>query len=613
MNSLPDNVFDYIKTQEAEFGTDIEVMENWNWNFKDHVRNSTLMKYGKFIKGSNELASKNPKKNLVYANLNLRYRAEDVDLKNVTLYTEDSNKYHLSFLIKKYHDEKYIVEHDLDTFFDETKEEKIDLGATIARKGPTGPVHEPLDSIAFCDKTDLKSGPLCFKSFYSPDELLDMEKIGWGSPANGADVSLEELVTLAEMSKQQDSTKGRKTNTPGKYIEVYRLHGSLPSRWLPGATDKDKKFVRQIRIVAYYNTKDGKMQGVNLYAKKEYENPFKIHLSGHKIRNRALAFGGVEELMDPQIWTDYSEIKKRDILDAISKVIYITDDQSFTNKNKVRDADNGQVFTKTSGTTFEMLQSSAPNVQFLNQWMQELEMHAQSISGATDALQGKTPNAGTPFKLEALVTDNGMGLHEYRRGKFASWIAEIYRDWIIPDIAKELTNGTKFLAELSSDELEYVTNCMVTYETNKFKVKTILETPLGQFIDPAVFDSYEQLVREEFQKKGNKHFIEVLKGELEGIEFKVKVDVAGKQKDLQALADRFSNLLRFVFSTYDPNTKTFGALEDPKAVKAFNKLLEYSGMDALDFGYLPAKSQPQMMPSPMQPAPQAAPQPYAQS
>lgn len=595
---MANNIYDFIKEQEIQYAQPIEVMENWPWNMKEHIRISMLMKHGKFVKGTNELENKNPNKNIVYPLLNLRYRAEDIDLKDVTLYIDNPDKYHLSFLIKKYHDDVYVREHDLDTFFDETKEEKIDLGGTIVRKGANGPLYEPLESIAFCDQTDVLSGPIGFKLFYSPEELYEKEKIGWGDEKYGATISVDELITLAEESKNYNANKGQKTKTPGKYIEVYRVHGSFSKQWL---SDKDiktvgekERYVRQIHIVGFYKNKEGMDVGVTLYRAREYSNPFKAHLSGKKIRNRALAYGGVEELFDSQIWTNYSEIQKRNILDALSKVIRWTTDETLASRNKITDMENNEILTIREGAQIGTLEVPTANVSLFNEWLKEWEISAQGISGATDALMGKDPSSGSPFSLQALVVNQGLGLHEYRMGKFATFIAEIYNDWIIPDIKKEITRGKTFLASLSPDEMEYVADCVVRYETNKFVKKQVLS---GKPITEMDREMYMQKVRDEFMRGGNKKFLQALKDEFKDVEIAVKVNVAGKQKDLALMVEKMVNIFRQVL--VNPQV-----LENPKAAKVFNKLIEYSGLDPIDFGYATQTLQSQSQP--LQPVPQNA-------
>jgi len=594
---MPNDIFQFIRDQENDFQQSIEVMENWSWNMRDHIKNSLLMKHGQFIKASNELTQKNPKKNIVYPLLNLRYRAEDIDLKDIHVYVNEPDNDHKSFLIKKYHDEVYVKEHALDTLFDELKEEKIDLGGCLVRYGANGPVREDLDSIAFCDQTDIISGPIAFKEFYSPDELLQQADKGWGDEKNGADITLEDLIDIADSAKTQYSNKPTKTNTPGKYIEVYRIHGSMPSHWLKGTKDKNKeRYTRQMHIVAFYPGQDGNKAGVTIYKKPEYENPFRLHLPGRKIRNRALAYGGVEELFDPQIWTDYSEIRKRDMLEAASKVILFTQDETYGNKNQLRDMENLQITTVRDGATIGQVPNGSPNVALFTEWLKEWDVQSMTVSGATDTLMGRTENTGTPFRSVALQTQNGMGLHEYRRGKFASFIAQIYEEKIIPDIIKGITNGITFIATLDSDELQYVEQRLVDRQVHDENFNRVMA--LQPIMTDQEKEAFEAKVRNSFRAKGNQHFIEILKDDFKGMSVAVNVNVAGKQKNLDAMSDKLSNFMRFIFSTYDPNTHTFAALEDSKSLKMLQKIFEISGLEPLDLGYAtPNAKMPQQIPA----------------
>lgn len=608
----PSSIYNFIKEQETAYAIAIRMNDAWDWGMREHIKLSTLYKNSQFATGNNQSQRDGkPFKNIVRPILNLRYRAEDIDVKDILLYVDDPEEYHLSFLVKKYHDDVFIQEHDLDTYLDELKESKIDFGGGLSKKinGPK-PEVVPLESLAFCDQTDLMSGPLGIKHFFSPNQLMDMKAVGWGEKSNGATISLEDLITISRQEKRKDSQGGHAVKTPGKYIEVYEVHGNMPESFLDDEADPyEPKYVNQIQIVAFYKNIEGIAEGVTLFRKKEAKSPFKL-IQSDKIYGRALGYGGVEELFDAQVWTNYSEIQIKDMLDAASKIILRTTDPALAQRHPsgLKNMDNLEVVEHAPNTELAQMDTQPRNIQLFNQSVNEWWTHAQTMGGATDALLGQTPPSGTPFRLENLTTQQGQGLHSYRRGKFAKHIEEIYKDWIIPEIAKRIVSGSKFLSDLSLEEMQYVADCLVRNAAKKYEDDLVLS---GQPIDPAVTEAYKQKVREEFMNKGSKWFIEILKDEFKGKPLRVKVNVAGKQKDLQAMTDKIGNVMRFLFSTYNPQTGGFAALEDPKMAKLLNQIFEYSGLDPIDIGYAKPKElmQPQQM---QQQQPQQPNQPVAQ-
>lgn len=569
--NYPD-IFQYIKGEERKFGDEIEIVDGWRWNMKDHIRQTILYKHGKFAKGMNDFSR--PNKNIVMPILNLQYRAEDIDLKDVNIYVDDSEKYHLSFLVKKYHDEVFAQQHKLDDFFDDIKEEKVDFGGVIVRDGKDGPTFEPMESIAFCDQTDILAGPICFKTEYNPDELYEKSKLGWGDKKNGADVSLDDLIDLAKEEKTQDGSRNIKIKTPGKYVQVYRIHGNLPSEWLDSGIKE--KYVRQMQIVAFYHSiENDALTGVTLYKSREYENPFKLKLRGKKIRNRALAFGGVEELFDAQIWTNYSEIVKKKFLDAASKILFVTNDDTYATENKIKDLENLEVTTIQEGREIKQLQTTPVNIRLFDQWIGEWDATAKTVGGASDALLGQKQGRSTQaYRAQAFLAQQAQELHNYRKDKFADFIHEIYTDWIIPSIKKEILKGKKFLATLNSEELKYVADHLVRNTVNNEQKEKILSGQLP--MNEQEKQAREQSIRENFMARGSQRFIEILKGEFEDSPLKVKVNVANRQKDFVGLVTKLSQIFQQVIA--NPQL-----LDNPRAAKVFNKIIQYSGLDPIDF------------------------------
>ena len=74
------------------------------------------------------------------------------------------------------------------------------------------------------------------------------------------------------------------------------------------------------------------------------------------------------------------------------------------------------------------------------------------------------------------------------------------------------------------------------------------------------------------------------------------------------MTDKIGNVMKFLLSTYNPQTGSFAALEDPRMAKLLNQIFEFSGLDPIDIGGVP-KPQAQLRQEAQQPQPQQNQQP----
>lgn len=591
------DIYSYIKTEESAFDTEeIRVGSNWNWNFKAHVQLIFHLKNGIFFTGANNWSR--AFKNIMEAMLNLAYWTEDLEVKDIVFFIEQSSGRILSFLVKKYHDEIYARENNLDTMLDEITESDLDFGGVLVQKTSTGrPEILPLTTIAFCDQTDILGGPIGFKHFFSPDKLRSMAKYGWGDEANGATVTLDKLITLAEASKDPAGLSNQKKNrTTGKVIEVYIVRGNLPQSYLSEDGDAED-YINQVQIVAFYTDKKGKQQGVTLYRKKESEGTLKFFTS-KEIYGRALGRGVGETLLHTQVWTNFLTTHKMKLIEAGSKVPLWTDDANYGARNKIQDMENLEITTIAEGRQIGRVPTGATeNIKLFDNAVSEWFEHAQLEGAAFDPILGKEQASGTTFRGQERTVAQGRGMHDRRRGQRAKFIEEIYRDFIIPDIVKQITKGKKFLASLTSDELLWISDQLSENYANRQRNEAVLNGEL-----PPDKEQLKQEFKLSLAKQGNKHLIEILKDEFEDIEIRIGINIAGKQKDLVNLTDKLLSIFQYVFT----NPVAFQqAMQVPALARSFQDILEFSGMDQSQFlSLLTPPPQPQLQAAPGQPVPQ---------
>jgi len=107
-----------------------------------------------------------------------------------------------------------------------------------------------------------------------------------------------------------------------------------------------------------------------------------------------------------------------------------------------------------------------------------------------------------------------------------------------------------------------------------------------------------QKYKESFTKKGNKRLLEILKGEFKDIGIKIDINIAGKQKNLIALTDKIFSIFQFAFA----NPQGFQqVMQIPGMSKSFNDILEFSGLNPVDFAGLSTMNlTPPMQPQSLQ-------------
>jgi hypothetical protein len=195
------------------------------------------------------------------------------------------------------------------------------------------------------------------------------------------------------------------------------------------------------------------------------------------------------------------------------------------------------------------------------------------MGAAGESLQGQNPSSGTPFKLQELVTNEAKGLHIYRQGKIATFVDEIYQDWIMGYMAKEITKDTAFLSELSADEFQQIYDTVITNRADQWMVEKTLN---GEVWTPEELEAKKQELQKELSASGSKQFIKWMKDDFKDAPMKVRTNIAGKQKNLAGLTDKVVNVLRQFIAT--PEIR-----QDPTMLRLLNVILESSGLSPIMF------------------------------
>ena len=127
---IPDSIDAFIKSEESRYETDeISVGSNWRWNMRNHIQLIFHLKNGVFFTGQNNWLR--AFKNIMEPILNLADWMEDIEVKDIVFFIEGERGRILSFLLKKYHDEVYVKDHDIDKMIDAITESDNAYGGVL--------------------------------------------------------------------------------------------------------------------------------------------------------------------------------------------------------------------------------------------------------------------------------------------------------------------------------------------------------------------------------------------------------------------------------------------------------------------------------------------------
>jgi hypothetical protein len=584
-------IYSYILQEETAYKTTrVPLATNWrDWNMKEHVDRSFTLLNSRFYQGAQDY--RRPFNNIILPIRNVNVRSEGFDVKDAEIYVDNPDHYHKSAIARKFHN-WWAKENKIDTAIDESVESYFDYGLTLAKNvNEVRPEIIQLQQVAFCDQTDVMSGPICLKHHLSVSELLDM-KGKWYSN------EVDRVVRMAKLSKCIDPADEATVETPGKYVAVYELEGMFPESWLGqeklGEDWQDTgKYTLQTHIVTYYLSPldNTTKMGVCLFKGKRSKTIFKA-LKRDPIHGRACGRGGIEELFHAQIWTNYSELQVSQVLEAVSKVVLKTNKKKIAASNNFANIKQGTILDLDGDGTLEQVMIQPINKTAFDNFTNKWEQVARTIGSASDPQLGLNPVSGTPLGTTEIVTSQGVGIHEYRQGQIAAFWQEIYRDWVIPHLATAINKDHKWLEDLSLDELQDFAERIISNESNKVIKKTILA---GNLITKEDVDAMKGQMKEMFMAGGNKRFMEIVKGDFESLPLDLEISIAGKQKNLAENVSKLNALFRILF--------TPGAIQairqDGELSSLLNQILEGSGFSPMKYGI---RQQP--TPSPMVQLPQ---------
>ena len=536
-------IFDISKTLTKRYDGPIEVEEGLNFSLKDTNKRIEYISNSKYLSGDlDEFGREKPYYNIANYRLNVAIRATDFDTKDVNIVSE-TRDYVRSLLIGK-----RVQQWMKDSGF----------AKTLNRMGEKRPKYGWL-----LVKKVMIDGKINVEVVKHKNAIIDQG-------ANPMEHPIKEmhLLTRAQLADKKDVWDNVQALLDMNLEEytVAEISGEMPDSVVGGSEDTYSEY-------KFFVYEDGNKEDKELFSEKK-DSYYKW--VGWAEQDNRTPRGVVEDMFEAQTGTNESQLLQRDAMIMASKTGFVTNDDTIEN-NAIADLDNGFILKLGDNKTFTQVNTMTNALPAFDRAKSDWDEQAEKVTSTFDALTGETLPSGTPFRSVAIQNQEASSLFIYRREEMGIFLTEMFNDWIIPEIVKDINQEWILSAEFSADELAKIDERFGIYKANEVIKQKLLNLKIDTDFNA---ESYEQAIeafKDILAETDNTRFLEVPKNYFKDFKFKVSVITTNEQRNKAATLESLSNILGQVSSTFDPNTGTFAMLENPALASIFSQAVELSG------------------------------------
>ena len=569
-----------VRKQEQDYiSGDTNISEHVSFSVRDNINRIEAYLFSKHISGDKDsLGRDKPFFNIVTAASNIWYRATDIDRANIRIKATKQAQ-HTTALLADVKSKEWMRKAGVGVWLN-------DWGRTLARYGSAVSKFVEQDgklvativpwNRLIVDSIDFYGNPIIEKHYYTPAQLrkhplLDQDEV-------------EALITQA-LTSRESLGKENKDNK-ADYLEVYELHGEFSKALITDRESDERVFTQQVHILSFVQEgdgKDGKKEYLDytLYSGQE-KNPYHIsHLV--KEDGRVMAIGAVEHLFEAQWMVNHNEKAIKDQLDLASKLIFQTSDPSYQGKN-AHNLDTGSILYHEQNQPLTQLANTSHDIGSLQNSATSWKMNSGEQTSSPDALKGNTMPSSTAARQVEALQQEAHSLFELMTENKGLALEEIWREFVIPFIKKQLNTKDEIVAVLDDvgvREIDaiYLPNKAKKIENERVKKEMLayLKSPINgntPFPEAPDVEGTQAGLQKEMQALGNTRYYKpsemtnkTWKEVFKDFEWDVEVQVTNEQ------SNKLANLT--TLTTVLANLASMGDTQNARMV--LSKILEETG------------------------------------
>lgn len=551
------------------YDSKINIVEGLTFSQKNLIKTIEFYSNSKYLNGQvDELGREKPFFNIINAMCDVENAAKDIDTKNITATSDDGHHYTESCLMTK-----DIYEWMKAVNFAKTLNDMRDIhtryGSLLVKKVVKNVdgkrqilIEMPEWKNVITDQIDIVNNPIVEVHYLTAWQLSQMDE--WDNKTE----ILDKSITLGYSNR----------------IPIYEVRGNFPKSFikqLDGAkkiSKNDKsEFSYQLHYLAAPTVPATAAQVVSgvlatpgyipLYWEDNTEKVYK-YLARKKKAGRGFGVGVSEEGEEAQVWTNDAVLKQFRAMAYTTKVIGQTASKKLKGRNVLNEVDDGQILEHEDNkpiTALQLLPAGGLGQygNLLQQWFTQFERATSSYS----AQRGESPTSRTSAKLQSAVLQQSGSVMENVKEELGIFIVELFTDWIMPFLIKQLNTEHILAHDFSLSELQEIDKNFSMHTANEMAIEQMLS---GQIVTAEQYAEFVQQADQMIKQTKTKRFLQLPKNYYQKLKAKITINITGEQQNKAAVLDALSEIM----SIYSQNPSISN---DPVLTELFMRIVEISG------------------------------------
>jgi hypothetical protein len=563
----------YIEQCVMAYNKPVVIVGGLYFRQRELIRMIEFYTNSKYLNGNrDELGREKPFYNIINGMCDVENAAKDIDTKDITVTSDDGQHYAQSFLLSKdvYQWMKAVNfaktlndMRDTHTRYGSLLVKKVMVTDEFGKRNMEIQVPEWKNVIT--DQIDILSAPIIECHYMTPSDLMKKRDV-WEN--------VDEVL--------------RESYTDGGYvtrIPVYEVRGWFPvSVYKEAAGKKVRKADEKAMSYQLYYMAGGYGTGIEwnqtsltesfslgpltpMYWENDTEQVYK-YLARKKRAGRAMGVGVPEEGEEAQVFSNDTVLKQFRAMEYTTKVVGQSASKKLKGRNMLNEVDDGQILEHEDGrpiTTLQLLPSGGLTQYslLLSQWFTQFER----VTSAYAAQRGESPSSRTAAKLQAAVLQQSGSVMQNIQESFGIFLTEIFEEWIMPWLGKQL-NAEHILAhEFSLDELKQIDRNFSIHTANRMAKEAILS---GKIVSEEEYEGFMQSADEMIKETKATRFLVVPKDYYKKAAVHMTFNITGEQRDKQRAIDS----LLAIMELYQANPNI---INDPVLTSLLMQIIELSG------------------------------------